>query len=57
MAGFTEETTFADYKEFAGIKIATKVVAKRGGEKYLESQITEFKVLDKVDPKMFDEPK
>lgn len=57
MVGFTEETTFADYKEFAGIKIATKVVAKRDGEKYLESQITEFKVLDKVDPKTFDEPK
>lgn len=56
MIGFTEETTFADYKEFAGIKIATKVVSKRDGEKFMQSQITEFKVLDKVDPKTFEEP-
>jgi hypothetical protein len=54
---FTEETSFADYKELAGIKKATKIVAKRDGDKYLESRITEFKVLDEVDPKTFDEPK
>jgi hypothetical protein len=54
---FTLETTFADYKEFAGIKKATKIVSKRDGEKFLESQILEFKVLDKVDPKTFEEPK
>src|SRR5262249_32646991 len=53
---FTQETTFADYKDFDGIKKATKVVAKREGEKFLESQITEFKALDKVDPKTFAEP-
>jgi hypothetical protein len=54
---FTQETTYADYKEFAGIKKATKVSSKRDGEKFMETQITEFKVLDKVDPKTFEEPK
>lgn len=54
---FTQETTFADYEEFAGIKKATKIVSKRDGEKFLESRVTEFKVLDNVDPKTFDEPK
>jgi hypothetical protein len=53
----TQETTFADYKEFAGIKKATKTVTKHDGQPFLESQITEFKVLDKVDPKTFEEPK
>jgi hypothetical protein len=53
---FTQETTFADYKDFAGIKKATKIVSKRDGEKFLESTITEFKALDKVDPKTFEEP-
>jgi hypothetical protein len=53
----TQETTYADYKDFGGIKKATKIEAKRGGEKFLEQQITEFKVLDKVDPKTFEEPK
>ncbi|HTU91036.1 MAG TPA: hypothetical protein VMF69_13235 [Gemmataceae bacterium] len=54
---FTQETTFADYKEFGGIKKATKVVSLRDGEKFIESHITEFKVLDKVDPQTFEEPK
>lgn len=54
---FTQETTFSDYKEFDGIKKATKIVSKRDGEKFIESKITEFKLLDKVDPKTFDEPK
>ena len=40
-----------------GIKKATKLVAKRDGEKFQELQITEFKVLDKIDPKIFAEPK
>jgi hypothetical protein len=53
----TMETTFADYKDFGGIKKATKTEAKRGGEKFLEQTITEFKILDKVDPKTFEEPK
>jgi hypothetical protein len=54
---FTQEITFAEYKEFAGIKKATKVSSKRDGEKFIEAQIIEFKVLDKVDPKTFEEPK
>jgi len=50
---FTQETTFSDYKDMAGIKKATKVVSKRNGEKFMDQQITEFTVLDKVDPKLF----
>jgi hypothetical protein len=52
-----QETTFSNYKEFDGIKKATKIETKRDGEKFSELEITEFKVLDKVDPKTFDEPK
>jgi hypothetical protein len=62
VAGFqggevTQETTYGDYKEFDGIKKATKIDTKRDGEKFQELEITEFKVLDKVDPKTFNEPK
>ena len=53
---FTQETTFADYKEFQGIKKAMKIENKRAGEKFLEQQTTSFKVLDKVDPKTFTKP-
>jgi len=53
---FTQETTFSDYKEMGGIEKATKIQAKRDGEKFLEVQVTEFRVRDKVDPKTFAEP-
>src|ERR1051326_7596345 len=52
---FVQTTTFSDYKEMAGIKKATKAVSLRDGEKFMEQEVTEFKVLDKVDPKTFTE--
>jgi outer membrane lipoprotein-sorting protein len=53
---YTQETTFGDYREMAGIKKATKIQVKRDGEKFQDFQVTEFKILDKVDPKLFTEP-
>jgi hypothetical protein len=53
---FTQDVTFGDYKDFSGIKRATKIEGKRNGEKFIEIEITDFKVLDKVDPKTFAEP-
>jgi hypothetical protein len=50
---FTQENNFSDYKEVDGIKKAMKIVSKRDGEPFMDQQITEFKVLDKVDPKTF----
>jgi len=59
--GFTgeehhQETTFKDYKDFDGIKKATKIEVKHDGMDFIKSEITEFKVLDKVDPKSFAQP-
>ena len=53
----SQETTFGDYKDMGGIKKATKIVVKRDGEKFQDLEVTEFKVLDKVDPDTFTEPK
>jgi hypothetical protein len=53
---FTQETTFGEYKDFEGIKQATKIEAKRDGTIFLKMELTEFKVLEKVDPKSFAEP-
>jgi hypothetical protein len=52
----TQESTFSDYKELSGIKKATRFESKRDGQPFQELQITDFKVLDKVDPKTFAEP-
>jgi hypothetical protein len=53
---FTIETLFLDYKELDGIKKATRMEVKRDGELNQELEITEFKVLDKVDPDTFAKP-
>jgi hypothetical protein len=54
---YTSETSFADYKDFDGIKKATKIEVKRDGEPFQSWEVTEFKVLDKVDAETFTEPK
>jgi hypothetical protein len=52
-----QESIYRDYKDFQGIKKATKTEIKRDGKKFLDQEITEFKVEDKVDPAQFAEPK
>lgn len=53
---FSQETTYSDYKDFAGIKKATKIEAKRDGTPFLNVEISDFKFLDQVDEKTFAEP-
>ena len=53
---FTQESTFADYKDFGGLKKATKLESKRDGERFLEAEIDEFKVLETAEPETFAEP-
>jgi hypothetical protein len=54
---FTQESKYSDYKEFDGIKKATKVETKRDGERFIDGEVIEFKVLDKAEPDKFTEPK
>jgi hypothetical protein len=54
---YTQDALYSDYKDFDGIKKATKVSIKRDGDPFLELEITEFKVLDKVPADTFAEPK
>ena len=53
---YTQTTTFAEYKEMAGIQKATKVHSLRDGKKFIEQQVTDFKIVEKLDPKTFAEP-
>jgi hypothetical protein len=54
----TAETTFSDYKDFGGIKKATRIEVKSFGFGSGSSQIiTDFQVLDKVDDGTFAKPK
>ncbi len=54
---YMQESTFDNYKDFDGIKRATKLEVKRDGEKLLSSEVVEFKVLDKVEADTFSQPK
>jgi hypothetical protein len=54
---YKQESTFSNYKDFGGVKRATKVETKRNGNKFVDAEITEVRILDKVDPKTFAEPK
>jgi hypothetical protein len=54
---FTQETTYTNYKEFDGAKKATKLSSKRDGEKFIEQEVTDFKLIDKVPADTFSEPK
>lgn len=54
---FKQETLFNEFKDIAGIKKAIKSEALRDGEKFITQEITEFKVLEKVDDTTFAEPK
>ena len=53
---FPYEATYADYKDFGGIKKATKITIRRDGEPYLEQEISDFKIVDKLDEKAFLKP-
>jgi hypothetical protein len=54
---FTQDTTFEEYKEFDGIKVATKSKSKKDGDRYVEVDGMEFKRLDEVDPDTFAKPR
>jgi hypothetical protein len=51
-----QETFLTGYKDFGGVKMATKILIKREGKKYIEAEITDFKFSDKAKKGTFDKP-
>jgi hypothetical protein len=52
----TQEFLFEDYKEFEGVKVATKMLWKMDGKKYLTREIDEIKPEEKIEDSVFDKP-
>jgi hypothetical protein len=48
-----QETIFGAYKNFGGIHVATRLEIKIDGKPYRKQELTEFKILDTVDPSKF----
>ena len=44
---------FSDYREINGLKYPTRTLVKQNGKRYLDSETTEFKPLEKVDSREF----
>jgi outer membrane lipoprotein-sorting protein len=51
-----QETFLSNYKEFAGCKRPTRIVAKRAGKLYVEAEMTNIKPVEKFDEKVFGKP-
>jgi hypothetical protein len=50
------ETFYKDYKEVNGTKQSMKQLLKHDGKKFLEAEVTDMKLMDKIDASTFDKP-
>jgi len=59
MAGeeVTEERIITEYQDVDGRKVAKKVEVLRGGKAFLEAEVTEMKIEEKIDDSEFVQPK
>ena len=53
---YKQETRFGNYKDVDGVKRPHKIDVLRNGEKYVELEVTEYKILDKLDDSTFEKP-
>ena len=53
---FTSESFYSDYKKVDGLLVAHKVLIKRDGNKYVEMELTDVKVSEKLDDSVFAKP-
>jgi hypothetical protein len=53
---FTQETLYGAYKDFNGVKHATKQGTKRDGTPFLELEVVELKPVEKLEPSVFAKP-
>lgn len=51
-----EELFFSEYKEIEGIPTPTKMLINRDGKKFVESEVSEHKLLEKLDDSVFAKP-
>ena len=52
----TQESFFTHYKEFDGLKRPAKVVIKRDGKDFLNMDVSEYKLVEKLDDGEFAMP-
>jgi hypothetical protein len=53
----TEERIITEYQEVQGRKTAKKIEVLRDGKAFMEAEVTELKILEKLDDSEFAQPK
>jgi hypothetical protein len=53
---FTVETVYGDYKKVDGVQVPHNVTIKRDGKLFVENEITEAKLAEKLDDSLFAKP-
>jgi hypothetical protein len=56
MKEVSREMILSDFKETDGLKHATKILMNQDGKKFIEGEITEYKIVDKLDDGEFVKP-
>jgi hypothetical protein len=51
-----QETLYEDYKEVSGVKQPHKIVVSRDGKKFVDGELSDAKLLDKLDDSVFGKP-
>jgi hypothetical protein len=54
---FGQEVLYDDYRDTDGLKRPWKTTVRRDGKVFVETEVMEFKPLDKADPKLFEKPR
>jgi hypothetical protein len=52
----TQETFYSNYKAVSGVQQPWRVIIKRDGKRYIESEVTEMELKEKLDDAVFAEP-
>ncbi len=52
----SQEEIRMDYRDYEGIKLPAKLVVLRDGKKFMEAEVSDFKIVDKLDPSVFAKP-
>jgi outer membrane lipoprotein-sorting protein len=52
-----QEKIFSDYKSVSGRQVPHKVLILQNGKPYMEVEVTEVRIVDRLDPMLFAEPK
>jgi hypothetical protein len=53
----THDILLGDYKEIGGLKVAMKLTARRNGKVFYEYEVSDFRIVDRLDDKLLEKPR